>query len=261
MNGSGRPEQLDERTRRRLARLADGSTRGHERAELEAMVAGSPELQAALERQRAGISALRSLDLEAPAYLRRRVEEGRSVRARPARRRRFALGGAIAGAAAGALIAVLLTADGPGEPTVIEAARYSELRPTQPSVPDSPANPKLLDAEVDGVPFPDLHEEFAWEQAGERSDGLDGRNTVTVYYQRPGQRIGYTIVSGAAIDPPADGRRRIQNGVELYTTVEDGRAIVTWTRNGRTCVLSGEGVSAADLREVASWKGDGAVPF
>ena len=42
---------------------------------------------------------------------------------------------------------------------------------------------------------------------------------------------------------------------------EGGRTIVTWLRGGRTCVLSGNGVSAKDLREVAAWKGDGAVPF
>jgi hypothetical protein len=123
------------------------------------------------------------------------------------------------------------------------------------------ANRKLLAAAVDGVPFPNLHADFVWKQAGERSDELEGRSTRTVYYRRDGQRIGYTILAGDPIGPPAEARPSVQNGVRLSTVTEEGRTIVTWLRGGRTCVLSGNGVSAKDLREVAAWKGDGAVPF
>ena len=84
---------------------------------------------------------------------------------------------------------------------------------------------------------------------------------VTVFYERPGDRVGYTIISGEAIDPPTGARPSVENGVELRTTTADGKPIVNWLREGRTCVISGKGVSAKDLREVASWKGDGAVPF
>ena len=63
------------------------------------------------------------------------------------------------------------------------------------------------------------------------------------------------------IDPPADARPSTRNGVQLNTTSDGGRQIVTWFREGRTCVVSGKDVSAKDLREVASWKGDGTVPF
>jgi hypothetical protein len=36
---------------------------------------------------------------------------------------------------------------------------------------------------------------------------------------------------------------------------------VTWERHGRTCVLSGAGVAATKLLDLAGWKGLGAVPF
>jgi hypothetical protein len=124
-----------------------------------------------------------------------------------------------------------------------------------------PASPKLLKADVQGVPFPNLGAEFAWQQAGRRTDELGGRKTETVFYERAGVRIGYTIISGVPIDPPADARPSTQNGVQLNTTADEGRQIVTWFREGRTCVVSGKDVSAKDLREVASWKGDGTVPF
>jgi hypothetical protein len=219
-------------------------------------------LRAALDRQRAGVAALRGLDLAPSPGLRRRIETERSRPSSPVRRRRLVLGGALAATAAAIVLALVLIApSGSGGPTVVQAAELSDLPATQSSVPVDPANPKLLDAKVDGVPFPNLHAEFAWHQAGSRSDDLDGRNTKTVFYEREGERVGYTIISGNRIEPPAGARASVQNGVRLNTVSEDGQAIVTWLREGRTCVVSGKGVSAKDLREVASWKGDGAVPF
>jgi hypothetical protein len=255
-------EPVDERTQRELAALADGSLPGRRREALEARAAGSPELRAALERQRAGVAALRGLDLVAPPGLRRRIEAERSRPSASVRRRRLALGGALAATAAAIVLAVVLIApSGQGGPTVVQAAELSDLPATERSVPVDPANPKLLDARVEGVPFPNLHAEFAWQEAGSRSDDLEGRSTKTVFYERAGQRVGYTIISGERITPPTGARPSVQNGVRLNTVTEGDQAIVTWLREGRTCVVSGKGVSAKDLREVASWKGDGAVPF
>jgi hypothetical protein len=252
----------DERTERELAALADGSLQGARREALEARVAASPALRAALERQRSALAALRGLDLPAPHGLRQRIEAERRGPSGAVRRRRLAIGGALAGVAATiALTAVLVLPSGAGGPTVVEAAQLSVLPATEPSAPVNPANPKLLEAEVEGVPFPNLGSEFAWKQVGRRTDELDGRRTQTVFYERDGQRIGYVILSGDPIDPPTNATRTTQNGVDLSSTTDGGRAIVTWLRDGRTCVLSGRHVGAKDLREVASWKGDGAVPF
>ena len=264
MNGHHSHNEIDERAERQLAALADGALGDRERAAIEARVRESPELAAALERQRASVAALGALrgELAAPAGLRARIEAERSRPSAPVRRRRLAFGGALAGAAAAvALAAVLILPSGAGGPTVVEASRLAELPASVPTVPVDPANPKLLASSVDGVPFPSLEGEFGWRQAGERSDELDGRDTKTVFYERRGQRIGYTILSGDAIDPPEGSTPTTVNDVALNSTSEGGREIVTWLREGRTCVLSGEGVSREQLLELASWKGEGAVPF
>jgi hypothetical protein len=262
MSGDRSDNHIDERTQRELAALAGGSLRGEARSSLEARLAHSPELRAAFERQRSVATALRGLDIAAPARLRRQVEAERPSPRAPRRRPRLALGGALAGAAAAiALTFVVLLGSGGASPTVAETAQFSYLPATHASVPVDPENRKLLGASEAGVPFPNLHADFVWKQSGERSGELHGRGTRTVFYARDGQRIGYTILAGDPIAPPPGARTSVRNGVRLATATVDGQAVVTWRRGGRTCVLSGKGVSAKDLREVASWKGDGAVPF
>jgi anti-sigma factor RsiW len=253
--------ELDEGTRQDLARLADGSLGGYPRAELEARLAGSPALRAALERQRAGASALRGLDLEAPASLRTRIAAETEAPRRNPRARRLALGGALVGAvAAAALAAILLAPSGQRAPTVVEAARLAERPPTAP-VAAEPSNPKLLGAAVEGVPFPNWSKEFGYRQVGIRSDPLGDREARTVLYERDGKRIAYTIVSGAGIEAPSDAGTKKRNGVTLHTLADRGRRVVTWWRDGRTCVVSASEVGDGELLTLASWKGDGAVPF
>jgi hypothetical protein len=260
-HGSGNDE-LDERTLRELTQLADGTLSGARRAALEERVRSSPELSAALDRQRTAVAALRGLEVAAPAGLHARIEAERARPSAPVRRRRLSIAGGLATAtAAAALVAALVLPTGSGGPTVVEAAQLSDLPATQASVPPDPSNPKLLAASGDGVPFPNLEGEFGWRQGGARSDELDGRETKTVYYERGGKRIGYTIISGKAIDPPDGASRTELNGVDLASTSDGPKRIVTWLREGRTCVLSGNGVSDAELLELASWKGEGSVPF
>jgi hypothetical protein len=252
--------ELDERTRQGLARLADGSLHGYERAELEARVASSPKLRAALERQRAGAAALRGLELEAPAELRARVAAHRETRRRSPRRR-WAIGGPIAAAAAAAaLVAILLLPSGASGPTVPQAASLYQRAPTT-AVGVDPSNEKLLTAQVEGVPFPNWTRQFGWREAGTRTDRLDGRVTRTVFYRHADRRIAYTIVSGKGIQAPADSHLTRLNGVNLHSFDDGGRQVVTWWRNGKTCVLSASGVGEHELLTLASWKGDGAVPF
>ena len=44
------------------------------------------------------------------------------------------------------------------------------------------------------------------------------------------------------------------HGTELRTLEVNGRLVVTWRRAGDTCVLSGTGVTAAELQRLAAWK-------
>ena len=257
---NGHPK-LDERTLQRLTQLADGTLEGPERAELEARVAASPALSAALERQRAGSSALRGLDLQASPALRERIAAPSARRARPARRRRLAIPATLAGAAAAAaLAAVVLLPAGGGNPTVVEAARLSAQPPTAAVAVDS-SNPKLLAADVEGVPFPNWRGEFGWRPDGARSDRLGNRAARTVFYEHAGRRVAYTIVSGDGISAPEGSRPATSNGVHLHTLAQGGRRVVTWWRDGRTCVLSSSDVGDHQLIALATWKGDGAVPF
>ena len=259
MNGDRSHRDLNERTRGDLASLADGSLKGSPRAELEARLAASPTLRAAFERQRAGAAALRGLSLEAPMSLRTRIATESEISPRRARRARIAVGGALAGAATAVVAVVLILSPGADQPTVVEA-RLAARPPTAP-VAVEPSNPKLLAASVKGVPFPNLSKEFGWRQVGVRSDRLADRDARTVLYEHDGKRIAYTIVSGAGIHAPTDATTTRRNGVTLHALGDRGRRVVTWWRNGRTCVLSASGVGDHELLKLASWKGDGAVPF
>jgi hypothetical protein len=48
----------------------------------------------------------------------------------------------------------------------------------------------------------------------------------------------------------------------VFRTFRDGgRAVVTWERRGRTCVLSSGTVGRSQLVTLAGWRGKGAVRF
>ena len=95
--------------------LADGTLPADRRAEVEARVARSPELQELLERQRRAVLATQTLTKEeVPQSLRATVEaRRRALGSRPARSRRlvprFVLAGA---AAAAAVVAAVVLSDG-----------------------------------------------------------------------------------------------------------------------------------------------------
>jgi hypothetical protein len=119
--------------------------------------------------------------------------------------------------------------------------------------------PKLLDAALENVPFPNWAEEFGWRATGVRIDRIGGRGTVTVFYEKNGRRIAYTIVSGDALDVPSDAEPAGRDGIDLHTLELAGRRVVTWERLGRTCILSGD-LDRPTLLKLAAWKGKGSVP-
>jgi hypothetical protein len=241
-----------------LTALADGTLRGRRRARLLAEVGRSLELAEQFEKQRRAVAALRSVDERAPAWLRARVEPERKRRRSPVS---LPLAGGLAAGAAFALILALVLPGGAGGPTVVEAAELAE-RPSAAAAPGpDPAEPKVLTAHAAGLAFPSWAKEFGWRATGRRVDELDGRRAVTVFYEKGGRRIGYTIISGEPIDPPDEARRAVREGTVLHGLSADGRVIVTWLRDGVTCVLSGSGVDANTLLDLAAWKGKGAVQF
>ncbi len=218
------------------------------------------EGSARTDKELFAVAALHGLELSAPLALRERIEAERERARRPARRRRLTLGGALAGAtAAAAVIVALLLPGGAGGPSVVEAAELA-TRPAMAPAP-APGAPKLLDASAFGLPFPDWAKNFGWEPSGRRVDEIDGRRAVTVFYEKDGREIAYTIVSGEALPVPEPSAAATREGTPLRYVSLDGRTLVTWERDGRTCILSGDGVAATKLLDLAGWKGLGAVPF
>ena len=124
-----------------------------------------------------------------------------------------------------------------------------------------PRTPALLTEHVDDVPFPNYAKKFGWRPVGVRTDELDGRSTTTVFYEKGGRRLAYTIVSGDAIDPPSNAATTKHGGVEYRVFRADGHTAVTWERDGNTCVLSGASVGPRELLALADWRGKGTIPF
>jgi anti-sigma factor RsiW len=245
-----------------LARLADGTLPADRRAEVEAAIAASPRLAALSQRQDRALLALRgTADTGASARLRAQVERAHD-KGRSRDLRRFRVGGSVIAVAAAAVLALVLVLPGAvsGGPSVATAAALAEKPSTGPA-PGMTATPQLLDADVDGVPFPNYAAKFGWHPVGVREDDPKGRDTTTVFYEKDGRRIGYSIVSGDALDVPADARTVKAGGVEFRFFEQDGRNVVTWERGGHTCVLSGDDVSPFELLVLAGWRGKGSIPF
>jgi hypothetical protein len=252
-------EPYDDRLMADLAAAADGTLPRARQAELEQRAATDPELAAALEQQRRAVTLIRgaAAEVHAPLALRERLEADRARLARPRARRRWfsvALAGAVVAAA---LLAVIFT--GPAGPTLDEAAAFGAQPPTG---PPPAAEGKLLAAAQDGVAFPEWAAKFGWKTSGIRKGEIDGRDAATVYYEKEGKTLAYTIVGGDALDVPDDARSVTVEGtpINLFRT-SDGRPAATWEREGHTCVLAGTGVPDAKLAELAGWKGLGAVDF
>jgi hypothetical protein len=214
-----------------LVALADGCLYGGRRVDLEARMASDPTLADALAQQRAALAMLAAVSAPPPHALRDRIEELEHARRRRRRRRRrrWVPAAGIAVATVTAAVLVLVAGGGPAVDDVLAAG----ARPA--------TAPAALAKPVDGVWFPTYEK---WRTTGERTDVVDGRTTRTVFYERDGKTIAYTIVTGPALE---------ENGSLHAVTGTDGRVAVTWTRRGRTCVISGSGIDARTLAGLAVW--------
>ncbi|HEY7074878.1 MAG TPA: hypothetical protein VH418_05900 [Solirubrobacteraceae bacterium] len=229
------------------------------------MQAGDPNLpldpadEQLAERGRALIAAAVA-ETRAPLALRERIEADRErVGSGPRRRRLRGLLVPAGGLVAAAVVAVVLLVGGGGAPSVLATASLAARGPVLPAPEE---NGTLLKSSVDGVPFP-YWGSLKWESVGARNDKIDGRDAKTVYYANPaGAQAAYTILGGDAIDPPSGATKRTQKGVDLFVVQKDGRRVVTWQRDGHTCVLSAPAsVPEQKLLALAAWDGGGGVPF
>ena len=181
----------------------------------------------------------------------------------PSRRRpgRLALAGAVAVTTLVAVLALALTAGSPTVPTVAEAAALASRPATAPSPTRDAAHPTLTRASFAGVRYPYWADSFGWRVAGQRTDSIDGRATRTVFYRHTHHRIAYTVISGEPLKRPAGAQRLVVKGLEMYRYRDGRNTVVTFVRDGRTCVLAGYVHFASTLPKLASWNGDGAIRF
>jgi len=223
----------------------------------------SPSERAAAARALAAIRDANAAT-EAPARLRERLAGTHRHGDRPktARGRGLALG--LAGAlAAAALVLVLALPNGtPGGPGVSSAAILAMRPAAEPAPAVRPGEPALLDRQVATIAFPNWKAPFGWRATGARSDRIGGRRATTVFYEKGGRRVGYTIVGGPALAKPAGAASSTRAGTELRSLRARGRAVVTWRRAGHTCILvGGPGVGTTELLALASWRDGGSLRY
>ena len=174
---------------------------------------------------------MRSIQVEPPPALRERIEADRARAAARGRKLRMRLG--VASGVAAVAVAVVLAAGGTGGPSLDDAAALSARPPTS----SAPA------VEHAGIVFPDWRLEFGWRSAGQRTDDVEGRSAKTAVYAKDGNQVAYTIVDGPVID-----------GTGGPDYVADGRRVVTFERNGHTCVVSAPVAVKRDvLLKLAAW--------
>jgi len=246
-------ERLSPQEMADLSALADGTLAADRRAEVEARVAASPELQELLDRQRQAVLATRAISTEeVPASLRVAVESRRRERGGPRWARpvpRLVVAGA---AVAAAVIAAIVLSGGPGAPTVADAADLATQAPTEPAPASQGKLGTKLAISVGGVAFPDYARAYGWRPLGVRRGRIGDRGATVVFYGKDGRRLAYVIVSGSGLARPSGAQRIVVNGVEYRVLRLDGRLAVTWRRGGRTCVLIG-GAGPSELLQLADW--------
>jgi anti-sigma factor RsiW len=242
-----------------LSALADGTLAPERRADVEARIAASAELQELLDRQRRSLSATQALvDEPVPPSLSMAVADAVArppvgADSPPRRRRRTVLGLAGLGAVVAVAAAVLvLTLGGGRTPSLNETAQLAVRAPSGPAPAAlAPAGTELA-ASVQGVTFPDLAGAFGWRASGVRHGSVSGRDVTVVSYTKGSRRISYAIVAGEALPRPSSGTTSILGGVRYQTLSLDGRLAVTWRRGGHTCLLIGS-APPSELLAVASW--------
>ena len=235
-----------------LARLADGTLPAGREAELRAEARDSPRLAEALAEQERAVTLLRSVgDEPAPAALRARVgAQMEGGRRRERTWRVLALPAATALAVVIAALVVLLGGSS-AAPALPQATHLALSAATGPAPAVDPADPGRLRARSDGIAFSNWR---GWRPVGTRVDTVDGRRVVTVFYRAAdGTRVGYAI----AARPPLDSDTTHGGYAVSYTLGHQGDArLVTWVREGRTCVIAGRFVSYQTLLRLARASGD-----
>lgn len=255
-------------TERDLLALADGSLPASRRVRVERAVAESTELQAILAAQRQALNAIDEAASErAPVSLRARLELLREPQQRPRSARQWATlprllpAGGLVAAAVAAVAVVLSVGGGIGAPTVAQATVLASRAPVAGAPGHNDHGYTLSGVSATGLPYPYWEDRFGFRAVGVRRDRFDGRLATTVFYRRGATRVAYTIVSGGPLAAGATTSRTVRNSVAVDMLNAHGMRVATWLRRGHSCVLSARNLPASTLISLASWRGDGKIPY
>ena len=189
----------------------------------------------------------------------RRGGRGRAARRAPARDRARARGSAVAalaGAAAAAFVVLGLFAgrildDGSCDARRARGrARSRCARRRRPPRPRAPGG-ELLAARAGPISFPTLTR-LGWRAVGARSDTVGGHRCARSSTPTP-PGGGSATRSPTRSLPVAGGQLVTRRGAQLRVLARGATSIVTWRRDGRTCILAGRGVPVERLLTLASY--------
>ncbi|HZV75191.1 MAG TPA: hypothetical protein VFF79_15880 [Conexibacter sp.] len=139
---------------------------------------------------------------------------------------------------------------GTTSPSVHDVAQVALRAPAAPAPAARPGG-ELLAAHAGPIPFP-TWTRAGWHAVGARTDTVGGHELRTVFYaDGAGRRIGYAIADAQL--PVAGGQVVERRGAQLRVLDRGATSIVTWRRDGRTCVLAGRGVPVGRLLTLASY--------
>lgn len=249
---------------RDLVGLADGSLRGQRRAEVERALADHPDLRSAVAAQRRVLEAVElAAAQDAPPALRARLALALPP-VRPGTRRRIAgltaSVAAVAGAAAGVTVALTGGAAVAGA-SVLQASLLSN-RAAQGQIGQRRGGAEALPrVRADGLSYPYWDDHFGFRATGVRYDRLHGQVVTTVFYSRGPSRVAYEIVSGAPLKLGASAGSMRRQGVVFRTLSSPRGPVVTWMRDGHTCVLVGDHAALLVLLKLAAWRQGGRIPY
>src|SRR5206468_12537749 len=143
-----------------------------------------------------------------------------------------------AGALAGSMVLVIGLLGGRAgrlEGRSVAQAADAALRSSDgPAPAEGVRHPVLVHAGIGGLRCPYWDDAFGLSAVSMRRDRFSDRRAMTVEYRAPGERIGYTIVTGPPLGVP-DGARRVRRGaLPLAVLQHRGATVVTWRRDGHT---------------------------
>lgn len=249
-----------------LLALAEGRPLEPDQLALADRVQRDPQTRQAVDRQSRVAAALRSGGPVLPPDVATRVRaqnqrlSRRRVRWLTAPRWSARLAGAAALAASAAVITLVLV-NGPSTRsharlTATQVAAVWTRPVVGAPVAADPAHPAQLNVSFHGIVYPNFHDREGWHPVALRYDTIGGLRIATVFYETGARRAAYAVVPTTAVRVPARASHLRVARLSLTEFRTGDRWIVTFEKNGSTCVLTAAAPRERQwLIQLATWNG------